>query len=248
MSRMRDSRARLLHSSPNRATRSSLGSSANRPLPSARAVPEISSRPCLRPRGPRPGRVVELLVYLAAHDGSATRGEWLTDVSPEKALSDGYVRNLVLLSRRSLEALTGDGDLLAYDRSTQRFTLAERVRADWTIFRSLAAGGGPNGLRAALSLVRGMPFGANPEPWTSAAGISYAIVAEIVDTALSLAELAQSDGEARLATSAARQGQLADRYDQGLWRVLLRSAGDPAAREDLAGALRPARRRRRRCL
>ena len=199
------------------------------------AVGEGGARDLLEAVSPTAGtkarRVVELLVYLAAHDGSATRGEWLTDVSPEKALSDGYVRNLVLLSRRSLEALTGDGDLLAYDRSTQRFTLAERVRADWTIFRSLAAGGGPDGLRAALSLVRGMPFGANPEPWTSAAGISYAIVAEIVDTALSLAELAQSDGEARLATWAARQGQLADRYDQGLWRILLRSAGDPAARE-----------------
>ena len=116
------------------------------------------------------------------------------------------------------------------------------------MFRSFAAGGEPDGLRAALSLVRGMPFGANPEPWTSAAGISYAIVAEIVDAAVALAEHALSDGEAQLATWAARQGQLADRYDQGLWRILLRAAGDnPSSREDLAGALRPARRRRRRC-
>jgi LysM repeat protein len=181
--------------------------------------------------GTKARRVVELLVYLAAHDGTATRGEWLTDVSPEKALSDGYVRNLVLLTRRSLEEITGDGDLLAYDRTTQRFTLAERVRADWTMFRSFAAGGEPDGLRAALSLVRGMPFGANPEPWTSAAGISYAIVAEIVDAAVSLAELAMSEGEAQLATWAARQGQLADRYDQGLWRILLRAAGDNPTRE-----------------
>ena len=58
--------------------------------------------------GTKARRVVELLVYLAAHDGTATRGEWLTDVSPDKALSDGYVRNLVLLTRRSLEAITGD--------------------------------------------------------------------------------------------------------------------------------------------
>ena len=134
--------------------------------------------------GTKARRVVELLVYLAAHDGTATRGEWLTAVSPEKTFSDGYVRNLVLLTRRSLEAITGDGDLLAYDRTTQRFTLAERVRSDWTILRSFAAGGEPDGLRAALSLVRGMPFGANPEPWTSAAGISYAIVAEVVDAAV----------------------------------------------------------------
>ena len=181
--------------------------------------------------GTKARHVVELLVYLAAHDGTATRGEWLTDVSPDKALSDGYVRNLVLLTRRSLEAITGDGDLLAYDRTTQRFTLAERVRADWTMFRSFAAGGEPDGLRAALSLVRGMPFGANPEPWTSAAGISYAMVAEIVDAAVSLAEHALSDGEAQLATWAARQGQLADRYDQGLWRILLRAAGDNPTRE-----------------
>ena len=181
--------------------------------------------------GTKARRVVELLVYLAAHGGTATRGEWLTAVSPDKALSDGYVRNLVLLTRRSLEAITGDGDLLAYDRTTQRFTLAERVRSDWTILRSFAAGGEPDGLRAALSLVRGMPFGANPEPWTSAAGISYAIVAEVVDAAVSLAEHALSVGEAQLATWAARQGQLADRYDQGLWRILLRAAGDSPTRE-----------------
>ena len=188
--------------------------------------------------GTKARRVVELLVYLAAHDGTATRGEWLTDVSPEKALSDGYVRNLVLLTRRSLEAITGDGDLLAYDRTTQRFTLAERVRADWTMFRSFAAGAEPDGLRLALSLVRGMPFGANPEPWTSAGGISYAIVAEIVDVAVSLADLALSDGEAQLATWAARQGQLVDRYDQGLWRTLLRAAGNPLARERIWQELR----------
>lgn len=181
--------------------------------------------------GTKARRVVELLVYLAAHDGTATRGEWLTDVSPEKALSDGYVRNLVLLTRRSLEEITGDGDLLAYDRTTQRFTLAERVRADWSMFRSFAAGSEPDGLRAALSLVRGMPFGANPEPWTSAAGISYAIVAEVVDAAVSLGDHALTAGEAQLAAWAARQGQLADRYDQGLWRILLRAAGDDATRE-----------------
>ena len=181
--------------------------------------------------GTKARRVVELLVYLAAHEGTATRGDWLTAVSPDKALSDGYVRNLVLLTRRSLEAITGDGDLLAYDRTTQRFTLAERVRSDWSILRSFAAAGEPDGLRAALSLVRGTPFGANPEPWTSAAGISYAIVAEVVDAAVSLAEHALSVGEAQLATWAARQGQLADRYDQGLWRILLRAAGDNPARE-----------------
>ena len=76
-----------------------------------------------------------------------------------------------------------------------------------------------------------MPFGANPEPWTSAAGISYAVVAEIVDAAARLAELALSDGDLQLGTWAARQGQLADRYDQGLWRILLRTAGDNPTRD-----------------
>ena len=201
------------------------------------AVGEGGARDLLDAVSPTAGtkarRVVELLVYLAAHQGAATRGEWLTDVSPDKALSDGYVRNLVLLTRRSLEAITGDSDLLAYDRSTQRFTLGERIQTDWSLFRSFAAGAEPDGLRAALSLVRGLPFGANPEPWTSAGGISYAIVAEVVDAAVALAELALSDGDAHLATWAARQGQLADRYDQGLWRILLRTAGDNPTREKI---------------
>ena len=176
-------------------------------------------------------RVAELLVYLAAHDGTATRGQWLTDVSPDKALSDGYIRNLVLLTRRSLEAVTGIPDLLAYDRGTQRFTLAESIRSDWTMFRSLSASREPEGLRAALSLVRGIPFGCNPEAWTSASGISYAVVGDVTDAAASLGEHALSVGDRQLAGWAARQGQLASRYEQCLWRVLLRAADDSAERQ-----------------
>lgn len=181
--------------------------------------------------GTKARRVVELLMYLAAHDGTATRGEWLTDISPDKALSEGYVRNLVLLTRRSLEAVTGDPDLLTYDRTTQQLTLTDRVRTDWSMFRSLTANGEPEGLRTALSLVRGMPFGSNPEPWTSAAGISYVIVADISDVAATLGEHALSIGETQLATWAARQGQLANRYDQSLWRILLRAAADKPIRQ-----------------
>ena len=181
--------------------------------------------------GTKTRRVVELLVYLAAHDGSATRGQWLTDVSPDKALSDGYIRNLVLLARRSLEAVTGVPDLLAYDRTTQRLTLAESVHTDWTRFRSLAASGEPIDLHSALSFVRGAPFGGNPEPWTSAAGHSYVIVADITDVADSLGEHALSYGKAELARWAARQGLLANRYDQGLWRILLRAARDSPTRQ-----------------
>ena len=176
--------------------------------------------------GTKARRVVELLVYLAAHDGSASRGHWLTDVSPDKALSDGYIRNLVLLTRRSLEAVTGEPDLLAYDRSTQRLTLAENVGTDWTMFRSFATSGEPEGLRSALSLVRGAPFGSNPGPWTSAGGLCYVIVDDITDAATALGEQTLGIGEPQLATWAARQGLLANRYDQGLWRILLRAASD----------------------
>jgi hypothetical protein len=174
--------------------------------------------------GTKARRVIELLVYLAAHDGSATRGEWLTDISPDKVLSDGYVRNLVLLTRRSLEAISGDPDLLAYDKATQRFTLAERVGTDWRQFQSVASDEDPEGLRSALALVCGVPFGANPDPWTSAGGLSYVIADDITDAARTLGELALVDGDLPLATWAARQGQLANRYDQGLWRILLQSA------------------------
>jgi hypothetical protein len=179
--------------------------------------------------GTKGRRVVELLVYLAAHDGSATRGEWLTDISPDKALSDGYVRNLVLLTRRSLKEITGHSDLLTYDRTGQRLTLGNRVRTDWNMFRSLSNTGEPARLQTALSLVRGMPFGSNPEPWTSAGGTSYVIVDDIVDAATALGEHALSIGESQLAIWAARQGHLANRYDQGLWRVLLRAARDHAS-------------------
>ncbi len=179
--------------------------------------------------GTKARRVVELLVYLAAHGGTATRGEWLTDISPDKALSDGYVRNLVLLTRRSLDTITGDPDLLAYDKATQRFSLAERVTNDWKQFQSAASVGAPGQLRTALGLVRGAPFGVNAAPWTSAGGLSYVVGDAITDAALALGGLALDDGDPRLATWAARQGQLANRYDQGLWRILLRAAGDDTA-------------------
>ena len=176
-------------------------------------------------------RVAELLVYLAAHDGTATRGQWLTDISPDKALSDGYVRNLVLLTRRTLESLTGISDLLTYDRATQRLILDTRVQSDWTAFRALAVDNEPHRLCEALSLVSGVPFGVNPEPWTSASGLSYTMMGAITDAAAALGERALSDGDTRLAAWAARQGQLADRYDQALWRILLRAAVDAPERQ-----------------
>jgi hypothetical protein len=40
-----------------------------------------------------------------------------------------------------------------------------------------------------------------------------------------------SIGDQQLATWAARQGQLANRYDQGLWRILLRAADDNPGRQ-----------------
>ena len=183
--------------------------------------------------GTKARRVVELLVYLAAHGGTATRGEWLTDISPDKALSDGYVRNLVLLTRRSLEAITGDPDLLAYDKATQRFSLAERVTTDWKQFQSAISVGEPVRLRTALGLVRGVPFGVDPDPWTSAGGLSYVVGDAVTDASLALGELALNDGDPRLAAWASRQGQLANRYDQGLWRILLRASGDDAARQQV---------------
>ena len=190
--------------------------------------------------GTKARRVVELIVYLAAHDGTATRGEWLTDVSPDKALTDGYVRNLVLLTRRSLEAITGVPDLLAYDKATQRFTLAERVGTDWKQFQMAASDGDSEGLQSALALVRGVPFGVDPAPWTSAGGLSYVLADSIADAALALGEIALAQAESQLATWAARQGQLANRYDQGLWRVLLRAAGQTRRPStNLARASRP---------
>jgi hypothetical protein len=183
--------------------------------------------------GTKAGRVAELLTYLAAHDGTATRGGWLTDVSPEKALSDGYVRNLVLLARRSLAAVTGDPDLLSYDKATQRLSMDEKVTTDWKQFQSVISAGDLAGLRKALELVRGTPFGVAPPPWTSAGGIYYVVGDAITDTALKLGELALDDGDRLLAAWAARQGQLANRYDQGLWRVLIRAATDEPARRQI---------------
>src|ERR1019366_7472407 len=85
----------------------------------------------------------------------------------------------------------------------------------------------------ALGLVRGAPFGVDPDPWTSAGGQSYVVGDAITDASLALGELALDNGDPRLATWAARQGQLANRYDQGLWRILLQAASDDTARQQI---------------
>ena len=96
-----------------------------------------------------------------------------------------------------------------------------------------ASEGDSEGLQSALDLVRGVPFGVDPAPWTSAGGLSYVLADSIADAAMALGEIALADGESQLATWAARQGQLANRYDQGLWRVLLRAAEDHATLQQI---------------
>lgn len=66
-----------------------------------------------------------------------------------------------------------------------------------------------------------------------AGGLCYVIVDDITDAAAGLGEHTLGFGEPQLATWAARQGQLANRYDQGLWRILLQAAGADTARQQI---------------
>ena len=95
---------------------------------------------------------------------------------------------------------------------------------DWKQFQSATSAGEPDGLRAALALVQGMPFGVESRPVDVGRGHLLRPRPTASPMLPGPWRARSGDGDPRLATWAARQGQLANRYDQGLWRVLLRAA------------------------
>jgi DNA-binding SARP family transcriptional activator len=86
-----------------------------------------------------------------------------------------------------------------------------------------------------MALVRGRPFeGLRASDWPILEGIGPAIEAAVVDLSGRLAGASLTNGDARGAEWAVRQGLLASPYDERLYRMLMRAAdlaGNPAGVE-----------------
>ena len=105
---------------------------------------------------------------------------------------------------------------------------------DWAIFSELAGRGladeATDDLRAALSLVRGQPFGGRGSWWVDT-GLIETMTGEIVDAAVLLSRLELQAGNPRAARRAARSGLAVASASERLWRALMsaeHASGSPA--------------------
>jgi hypothetical protein len=171
-------------------------------------------------------RSVEIVCYLAVHDGPVT-GERLRDSIFPAGFKPTSLRQAVSRTRTALgRAADGAPHILPASRDGS-YELGPGVRSDVQRFQALVAAArhAPDAcevplLRTALALVKGPPFSDCPAGgygWASSEGISYALERMIVDAAHRLSELAFATGDARLAEWASRQGQRALPGHEGLY-------------------------------
>ena len=179
-------------------------------------------------------RVVELVAYLALHDGAAPVGCAADALFARSAAESrpGRVDNVARAARAALgpgpggrALLARRGDELVLDPAVTcdlvraRRALASAPHAEATIAEDLLIG--------ALDLVTGPPLGAVAAGygWFGAEALDQLVTAEIVDGAHHLASLALASDRLELARWAIARGRLADQDSEILARDLMAVAG-----------------------
>lgn len=183
---------------------------------------------------------LELVVYLALHPRGVESETWATALWPD-ALPAGPTRHSTAsAARRALGIGAGGRDHLP--RSARRLTLAESVTSDWAQFTALSKARGKGAQacwRAALELVRGPLFsGLRCPDWTVLEGFHAEMEDAVVRLALDVAERAFLDGEPETAERAARRAMCVARYDERLYRVLMRAADEQGNSGGIERAMR----------
>ena len=174
-------------------------------------------------------RSVEIVCYLAVHEGAVT-GEKLRDRVFPPGFKPTSLRQAVSRTRTALGRSAAGYQHILPAFAAGSYELGPAVRSDYRRFQALVAAArrAPQDceiklLRTALGLVRAQPFSNCPPGgygWASAEGISYAFERMITDAAQRLCELALEADDARLAEWSARQGQRAVPGHEGLYRDL----------------------------
>jgi DNA-binding SARP family transcriptional activator len=170
------------------------------------------------------------------HNRHGSTDEVATALWPMGA-SEGSRHNVIWDARRALGEDADGNSLLVREGGLK---LSPLVTSDWAHFRELACCDDRDTRVAALSLVRGKPFGDVDWPWSTVEGLAATMEAEVCDLASAIGEQALLDGDASLATHAAEQGILASPYDERLYRLLMRASdalGNPAGIRSAMGRL-----------
>jgi DNA-binding SARP family transcriptional activator len=174
---------------------------------------------------------VELLAYLAMHQGGADADRLWEALWPCRPMSNAVLHTTVSVARRPL----GEGaerPLLVSDaRGGRLYQLAGQPRLDWDRFEMLADAGrkqgaaGAEALAAALDLVRGTPFTtAAPGSYDWALGYRTEMEAAIGSVAERLGQLRLEQNDVIGARRAARRGLCGAPYDERLYRLLMLAA------------------------
>jgi DNA-binding SARP family transcriptional activator len=185
---------------------------------------------------PQRSKATELIVWLVLHGRHGSTDEVATALWPMGA-SGGSQHNVIWDARRALGEDADGNSLLV---RAGELKLSPLVTSDWARFRELATCDDRDMRVAALSLVRGKPFGDVDWPWSTIEGLVATMEAEVCDLASAIGEQALLDGDASLAANAAEQGILASPYDERLYRLLMRASdalGNPAGIRSAMGRL-----------
>jgi DNA-binding SARP family transcriptional activator len=185
---------------------------------------------------PERSKATELIAWLVFHGRHGSTDEVATALWPMGA-SGGSQHNVIWDARRALGEDAEGNSLLV---RAGNLKLSSLVTTDWAHFLELTACDDRDTRVAALSLVRGKPFGDVDWPWSTVEGFVATMEAEICDLASAIGEQALLDGEASLAAHAAEQGILASPYDERLYRLLMRASdalGNPAGIRSAMGRL-----------
>lgn len=180
---------------------------------------------------------LELVVYLALHEGGASTDQWATALWPERLMAPASLHSTASSARRSLGVSASGTDHLP--RAHGRLILGPGVTSDWARFQRLAASDAPGDRVAALELIRGRPFhGLRGADWTVLEGIVAWMETAVVDLAMRHAEGCLEARDAPGAEWAARQALRVSQYDERLYRILLRSADVAGHPEGVEAAMR----------
>jgi len=117
---------------------------------------------------PQRSKATELIAWLVLHNRHGSTDEVATALWPMGA-SEGSQHNVIWDARRALGEDADGNSLLVREGGLK---LSPLVTSDWAHFRELACCDDRDTRVAALSLVRGKPFGDVDWPWSTVEGLA----------------------------------------------------------------------------
>ncbi len=182
-----------------------------------------------------------LLAYMAAHDRPVNADELAGALWPLDATKDNLggpqrktVMNVISRARLVLGYGARGQERLAY--SARGYRLAPEVTSDWARFETLVATArlvpppaAVSALRAALELVRGVPFGGALSSqffeWVASEHLDLTLTARAVDTAEELGQLALGLGDFETVFWAVGKGLQLEPTREELFRLWMHALG-----------------------